>query len=223
MDYRIISIGTLSQNEFWNEPPAQRTPHATTTLIRSKDRVILVDPGLPATIIAARLKERAGIGPEAVTEVFLTNFRPAHRRGLEAFPQAAWLVSAAEREVVGKALVEQYRLNDDEKIKTLIGQDIALLKRCTPAPDRLAEHVDLFPLPGFTPGTCGLLLSHPNSTTLVAGDAIATSEHLDAGRVQRGSYDMTQALESFTEAVEIADAIIPAHDNLILNPSRRRL
>jgi glyoxylase-like metal-dependent hydrolase (beta-lactamase superfamily II) len=223
MDYRIISIGTLSQNEFWNEPPAQRTPHATTTLIRSSDRVILVDPGLPAQAVAARLKERAGIGPEAVTAVFLTNFRPAHRRGLEAFPNAAWLVTELERESIGKALVEQFRHAADERLKTMLGQDIALLKRCQPAPDRLAEHVDIFPLPGFTPGTCGLLLSHPNSTTLVAGDAVPTSEHLDAAKVLRGGYNLDQSLESFREAVEIADAIIPGHDNLILNPSRRQL
>jgi glyoxylase-like metal-dependent hydrolase (beta-lactamase superfamily II) len=220
MDYRIISIGTLSRNEFWHETEALRTPHATTTLVRSKDRVILVDPGLPPQVIAARLQERSGLTPTAVTEVFLTNFRPAHRRGLEAFAHATWLISETEREVVGKALVEQYRQAADPKIQQMIGQDIAILKRCQAAPDKLAPQVDLFPLPGFTPGTCGLLLSHARSTTLIAGDAIATIEHLEAGQVQRGSYDLDQARASFTEAIEIADAVVPGHDNLILNPSR---
>jgi hypothetical protein len=31
-----------------------------------------------------------------------------------------------------------------------------------------------------------------------------------------------QAQDSLVEAVEIADVIIPGHDNLIINPTRRR-
>ena len=46
--FDIISIGTLSRNRLWNETAAVRTPHATTTLIRTGSRHILVDPGLPA-------------------------------------------------------------------------------------------------------------------------------------------------------------------------------
>ena len=96
------------------------------------------------------------------------------------------------------------------------------MKKCVAAPDKLAPQVDLFPLPGYTPGCCGLLLSQTNSTTLIAGDAIATAEHLEQGRVLRGAYDVKQAQESFMEAVEIADVIVPGHDNLLLNPTRRR-
>jgi len=86
MDYRVVSIGALSRHELWADSGPARTPHATTTLIRSGDKVILVDPGLPAKIITARLAERSGLEPGAITDVFLTNFRPAHRGGLEDFP-----------------------------------------------------------------------------------------------------------------------------------------
>lgn len=222
MDYRIISIGALSHHELWPSPQPARTAHATTTLIRSDDRVILVDPGLPPQVITARLSERAGIESAAVTDVFLTNFRPAHRWGLAGFEHARWLISEAEREHIGRLLVEQFQQTTDEQVRQMLQQDIAILKRCQPAPDRLAAHVDLFPLPGFTPGTCGLLLSQVNATTLVAGDAVATAEHLEAGQVQRRSIDVTQAQESLLEAIEIADVIIPGHDNVILNPTRRR-
>ena len=68
-----------------------------------------------------------------------------------------------------------------------------------------------------------MLLSHTNSTTLIAGDAIATAEHLEQGRVLRGAFDVNQAQESFVEAIEIADVIVPGHDNLVLNPTRRRV
>jgi len=222
MDYRIISIGALSVHELWDKQMEARTPHATTTLVRSEDRVILVDPALPGQVIAARLAERCGLGPEDVTDVFLTCFRPSHRWGITAFPKARWLIAEAEREQVGVALIEKLQQEEDEEMRKHIEQDVAVLKRCESAPDKLADQVDLFPLPGYTPGCAGLLLSHVNSTTLIAGDAVATAEHLEQGRVLRGAYDINQAQESFMEAVEIADVIIPGHDNLLLNPTRRR-
>lgn len=222
MDYRIISIGTLSRHELWNEGAAVRTAHATTTLVRSGDRVILVDPSLPPQIITARLRERAALEPSAITEVFLTNFRPAHRMGVMAFAQARWLIHEAEREFIGRGLVEALQREKDPSARAIIEHELGILKRCAAAEDRIAEQVDLFPLPGFTPGTCGLLLSQPGATVLIAGDAVATAEHLEQGRVLRGGYDAEQARESFMEAVEIADVIIPGHDNLTLNPTRRR-
>jgi len=222
MDYRIISIGALSVHELWDTQGQARTPHSTTTLVRSEGRVILVDPGLPPQVIAARLGERCGLRPEDVTDVFLTCFRPAHRWGITAFPDAKWLISEAEREQVGVALVEKLRQEEEDDLHELIEQEIAVLKKCQPAEDKIAKHVDLFPLPGYTPGCCGLLLSHPSSTTLIAGDTIATAEHLEQGRVLRSAYDVNQAQESFMEAIEIADMIIPGHDNVVVNPTRRR-
>jgi glyoxylase-like metal-dependent hydrolase (beta-lactamase superfamily II) len=223
MDYRVISIGTLSRNEFWGETAAVRTPHATTVLIRSGDRVIVVDPGLPPQVIAARLKERSGLDPSAVTDVFLTDFRPAHRWGLPAFEKARWLIGEAEREAVGHILVAQHKEQEGAEVRRLLEQDIAILKRCQAAPDRLAPQVDLFPVPGYTPGTCGLILSLVHATVVVAGDAVPTAEHLERGQVQRGGYDLAQARESFAEVIEIADIVIPGHDNLLLNPTRRTL
>jgi len=222
MDYRIISIGALSVHELWDKQAEARTPHATTTLVRSEDKVILVDPALPGQVIAARLAERCGLGPQDVTDVFLTCFRPSHRWGITAFPNARWLIAEAEREQVGVALIEKLQQEEDEETRKHIEQDVAVLKRFEAAPDKLAESVDLFPMPGYTPGCAGLLLSHVNSTTLIAGDAVATAEHLEQGRVLRGAYDINQAQESFMEAIEIADVIVPGHDNLLLNPTRRR-
>ena len=221
MDFRIISIGAVSVHELWEKQGAARTAHATTTLVRSGDRRILVDPGLPPQVVAARLGERAGLAPDDISDVFLTSFRPAHRWGLGAFPNARWLIGEAEREAVGRSLVERFQDDEDEDARRMLGEDIAILKRFQAAPDRLAPHVDLFPLLGYTPGTCGLLLSFPGSTVVVAGDAVATQEHLEQGRVQRGAYDVEQAQESFREVVEIADYIVPGHDNVLVNQTRR--
>lgn len=221
MDYRVISIGTLSRHEIWGEKEALRTPHATTTLIRTADRIILVDPGLPTPALVARLHERTGLQPSAVTDVFLTCFRPAHRMGLSAFEHATWYISERERQAANEHLTELLRHAPDAETRRLVEHDLQILHRCKPAPDHLARQVDIFPLPGFTPGTCGLLLLEPNLTTLVAGDAVATIEHLERGQVLAGAWDVQAAKESLAEAIEIADLIIPGHDNITLNRTRR--
>src|SRR6187399_706702 len=100
----VISIGTLSRNRLWGETQADRTPHATCTLIRAGKRNILVDPGLPAQAMGARLFERTGLRPEQIDTVFLTNFRPSHRAGLPLFAQAKVLMHEVEQETMASRL-----------------------------------------------------------------------------------------------------------------------
>lgn len=226
-DFRVISIGALSANPLWNERAPVRTGHATTTLIRAGGANILVDPGLPAPALTARLKERVNLEPGAITHVFLTSFRPDVRRGIGAFENAAWLVSEAEREAVGVPLAvrlrEEMERGEDADAELLgaLREDVAILQRCGAAPDRLAPGVDLFPLPGVTPGLCGLLLGDLRFTALICGDAIATVEHLEQGKVLAGALDVERARQSFAEAVEIADLLVPGRDNVAVNPTKR--
>ncbi|MEM7578158.1 MAG: MBL fold metallo-hydrolase [Planctomycetota bacterium] len=224
INFRIISIGALSRHDLWQGNAASatlRTAHATTTLIRSGDRVILVDPALPSQALVPRLNERCGLRPEDITTIFLTNFRPAHRMGLEAFDQAQWLVFETERERIGRQLLARFDQEEDNQVRRLIEYEIGLLKKTQAAPDRLAEDVDLFPLPGYTPGTCGLLLSLAGETVLVAGDAVPTVEHLESSQVLRSAFDVNQAMDSLVEAIEIADQIVCGHDNVVPNRTRR--
>jgi glyoxylase-like metal-dependent hydrolase (beta-lactamase superfamily II) len=231
MDVRVISIGAMAANPLWGEKAGSgvRGGHSTTTLIRTGKRVILVDPGLPAQVVAARLGERAGISAGDVTHVFLTSFRPETRRGIMAFDKATWWVSEGEREGVGIPLVRRLQEAAEQgevELKQMLELDVAILKRCEPAPERLGERVDVFPLPGVTPGMCGVLIGGPASgvgmgTTLVCGDAIATVEHLEKGMVMNGAADVLGAQESFREAVEIADVLVLGRDNWVVNPVRR--
>src|SRR5262245_42592972 len=166
MDLRVISIGALSSHPLRNEPQGARTGHGTTTLIRAADRNILIDPGLPEQALAARLDERAGLKPDDITHVFLTSFNPELRRGLLAFDDATWWIHDTEREQIGVqlvALLQRAAEQGDPAIQKSIQQEVAILKRCVAAPDHLADdkgdRVDLFPLPGVTPGLCGLIVS----------------------------------------------------------------
>lgn len=215
----IISIGTLSRNRLWGEKEALRTAHATTTLIRTDKQVILVDPGLPGPIVGARLHERTGVRPQQVTTVFLTNFRPAHRGGLALFTNAKVLIHETEHQAMHQhlsRLIDQAPEQDVDR--KMLQDELALLERLSFAEDSLARGVDLFPLPGYTPGTAGLLLALPSVTVLVTGDAVPTQDHFLAGQALHDSYDIKQAHESLREAYEIADLIVPGHDNIFLNP-----
>jgi len=227
VDVRVISLGALAAHRLRGERGSARTGHATTTLVRAGGATILVDPGLPAPALVARLDERAGIGPDDVTHVFLTSFQPDTTRGLRAFSHARWLISAVEREAVGVPLATRLRdLADDgedadEEMVTMLEREVGALQKCEAAPDAVADGVDLFPLPGVTPGMTGLLISETSSTTLVAGDAVATIEHLREGKVLQSAVDVETAKDSFKEAVEIADYLVLGRDNLVANPLRR--
>ncbi|HRJ49969.1 MAG: MBL fold metallo-hydrolase [Phycisphaeraceae bacterium] len=225
MDYRIISIGALACHPLWGERAPVRTGHATTTLIRSKDRVIVVDPSLPELALEARLLERANLRPGEVTDVFLTSFRPDVRRGVALFESASWWIGEAEREAVGAVLAtrlkEEAQAQGDEELIEALSRDVAILRRTRAAGDRLADQVDLFPMPGVTPGLCGLLLEHPRYTVVVCGDGIPTVEHLERGMALSPAVDVDRARSSMAEAVEVADLLVPGRDNVVVNPTKR--
>lgn len=261
---RVISIGALSAHPLWGERGNVRTGHSTTTLITMGKNKILVDPGLPPTVLAARLAERANLSPTDITHVFLTSFHPDTRRALHAFESAAWIISEAEREAVGVALATRLReviergaessigrdvdlegeheaqleIDDNPELhanraqgeqdlddpvaaysreRAILEREISLLRRCVAAPDEIVPKVDLFPLPGVTPGLSGLLIEGSRFTTLICGDAVPTAEHLERGQVLTIATDVEQARESFREAVEIADVMVLGRDNIIMN------
>ncbi len=224
VNYRVISIGTLAAHPLWEDQLETRTGHATTTLIQTDDANILVDPSLPPQALLARLDERSNIEPQQITHVFLTSADVLHRRALAAFSSARWLVHEPELDAINTALATQLQeaqRGDEHEIAAAIEQEQEILRNCRLADDSIVPGVDLFPLPGVTQGSCGLLLPLPRATVLICGDAVATFEHLEQGKVLPACYDIEQAQESFTDAVEIADLLILGRDNLTLNPLRR--
>ena len=150
----IVSPGTLSCNPFWGDVGTVRAAHATTTLIRDGDDCILVDPSLPAEILEPRLAEQTGLTPDRITAVFLTNFRPVHRRGLPLFPDVPWYLSEQERSVLEPQFERLVDSTDEESNGEFqeVEGELGLLRRTLSAPDKLSRNVDLFPSPGVTPG-----------------------------------------------------------------------
>lgn len=230
LQFRVISIGTLAFNPLWGERGPTREGHATTTLIEAGDRKIIVDPSLPGNILLPRMQSRTSIKPSEITDVFLTSKDPAHYRGITLFPGAQWWMASSDREVlaaVGQEVAEMSQLDADEAgdarargVMEFVQTSLEVSRRVSDAPDSLAKGVDLFPLPGVTPGTTGLLLALPSTTVLVTGDAITTQDHLAQGRIISPCEDLERAQESFREAIEIADILVLGRDNAVLNPMR---
>ncbi len=212
----IINIGTLTRNTLWEESAAKRPGHATTTLIRDGEHTILVDPSLPPDLMRHRLDERTGLSPQQIDTVFLTSFSPLHRRGLSLFAESIWFIGQVEREVVQAglgAMMNGGPVGADEVSFEEIEAENALIERLKIAPEKLSEHVSIFPTYGATPGNMSLLVCGQR-TIAIAGDAIITSGYFDNGRVWDRSSDPEQAKESFRELADIADAIVPGHDNI---------
>lgn len=216
VEYDIISIGALSRNRLWNENEVRRAGHATTTLIRDGRTTILVDPGLPGEALAQRLEERSGLRPEQIEVVFLTNFRPIHRRGLGIFTSATWVMNEGEISAMRAHLDEIDRRADDSArdVKRLVREELAALSKFQPAADKLTPLVHLFPTAGVTPGAAGLLLAAPTHTVVVAGDAIISRGYYEAGRIFEQVASVEDAQDSFKEIIEIADEVVPGHDNV---------
>ena len=123
--------------------------------------------------------------------------------------------SAAE--AIGEELA---RAEGDLELVSILETHRDLLATFDVPNDKVMQGVDLFPLPGYTPGSCGLLLPTQQRTILICGDTIATSEHLLQGSVLSSCAAIETAQESFKECIEIADIIVPGRDNVLLNPVR---
>ncbi len=222
--FDVVSIGALARNRFWGEDKPVRTEHATTTLVRDGDATVLVDPSVSANVLEPRLSERTGLKPAQVQLVFLTTWQPIHRRALHLFDHAEWLIWQQEKDAVLKHLD---KLLDDPKTKgtpaeRLIQDERALLQRCKPAPEKLTPSIHLYPAPGVTPGSAGLLLAAPLSTVVIAGDAVISREYLERGQVYEEAYNEAEAAESLMDIVQVADQIVPGHDNLVVPGGRGR-
>lgn len=222
--YDVISIGCMQQNRYLGggEAPAARQAdarpsHATVTLLRDDDACILVDPSLPGPLLEQLLHDRVGVSPGDVDAVFLTTFRPIHRRGIELFDDADWLIAPPERAWALEHLTAAVEAGGDDAAEA----ELVMAGRLKNAPDQLSSAVSLFPSPGASAGSAALLLTPPTVTIAVAGDAVVHADYFFNGAAWEGAADVERARESLTEIVEIADLIIPGHDNLLFNPRGR--
>lgn len=176
----------------------------TTTLIRDKDKTILVDPGINRELLLSSLKKE-NLTLSDIDIVFLTHFHVDHM----------FLV----------ALFENATVYDGETIykKDLETEYEGLLPGTT---------IRVMPTPGHAYEHSSLIMDTNEGKVVVAADLfwwtddqtqiVDNSETL-IHRKDPFTKDWEALVESRTKVLAIADWIIPGHGKIFKNPKRSRI
>lgn len=201
----VLNIGNLSRNRFWGESDdhAVRPAWCTSTLVRTRDLTLVVDPGLPADAMAQVLDQRAGLRPDDVDAVFITHRHGDHRVGLDAFPGATWWMAAAELDSWANNAAQADSDPAEAQLRT----------RLQPAPDQLGAGVRVITTPGHTEGHSSIRLEADEGTVIIAGDAVMTRDFLAAREVFFNTADREAARRCIEEIAATAAVVVPGHDN----------
>jgi glyoxylase-like metal-dependent hydrolase (beta-lactamase superfamily II) len=196
----VVTIGNLSRNRYWGESE-EKSLHSvicTTTVITGKNFHVVVDPSLADTkAMAEELKRRTGLTPDDIDVAFVTHEHGDHHCGLPGFPKAKWLATA-------QAAAEINRTAKYQKNVEVVGSTIF-------------DVIDVLTTPGHTPGTAGLRFDYKGLSVFVAGDAIATRDFWDEGRIYFKALDVEVAKQSYKKIASISNIIVPGHDNYFVN------
>jgi len=195
----VITIGNLSRNRYWGEAndKAVRKVLCTCTLIRGDDFRLLVDPSeADATDMARELDRRSGLKSKDITAVFVTHDHSDHWPGLAHFPDARWLAGPGVAELLNKS----GKLS--RRVESVTGQ--------------LFEAIEVLPTPGHTPSHHSLRFDCDGLSVIAAGDAIATRDFFHDRQNFYNAVDPVQGVATMNRIAELADLIIPGHDNYLL-------
>ena len=202
----LLTIGHLSRNKFWGEADdrAYRSPLCTSVLIRTGTMAIVVDPSLPPDGMGPLLDRRAGLSILDVDAVFLTHFHGDHRFGIDAFPEAEWLMAGEEISAWRDKLPQDY---DDRRV----------LERLKTTRGELAPDIALLATPGHTLNHHSLVFESEGMRVVVAGDAVMTRDFFRERDYYFNTADPEAAVRSIEEIAATADVIVPGHDNYFIN------
>lgn len=203
IQWHILTIGCLSRNRFWGEDEGQayRRPVCTSVLLNAGGKKIVVDPSLPSEEMAKVLDARCGMTPDEVDLVYLTHFHGDHYVGLEAFEKAAWLMAPGE-----------FR-----SLKSVKGnREQQQLQRISPADPILVPGIELIHLPGHTHGLTGLIFRAVEGRVVLAADSVMTKDYFQAKQGYFNNVDLEATMRSIERIAEIADVVIPGHDNYFI-------
>ena len=192
----IVTVGNLSRNRYWGESEdrAVRAPLCTSTLIQVGSHRLLVDPPIAdMQRMAAELDRRTGLKTADIDAVFVTHQHGDHHAGLACFPSAEWYAAPTVADIVNAT--GRYA------------------KSLRPVTGRLFDLIDMIPTPGHTAGHHSLRFDCDGLSVVIAGDAVMTRDFWAERRGFFNSADPAQASRTMESLAQIADAIVPGHDN----------
>jgi N-acyl homoserine lactone hydrolase len=193
--YTILIKGQLSTNKF-RYPNEKREVVCTTTLIQGDGVNIIVDPGWHDERLLARLAE-VGLTPEQIDILYVTHMHADHIRSIRLFPNAKWLGYSKE--------IEHWRPKIGEA-------DRDILEQLEPVDRQIREDLSIIPSPGHTMEHTSVLFHHQGKRILVAADAVLVKEYYEHREVHDNSEDKELARQTIDRVKQIADIIIPGHD-----------
>jgi glyoxylase-like metal-dependent hydrolase (beta-lactamase superfamily II) len=195
----IITIGNISRNRYWGEreDTTYRPALCTCTLVQGADFCLLVDPSLKEeAAMAAELNRRTGKQLADVDAVFITHAHGDHHYGLKHFPQARWLAAPPVAE--------------------LLNQSGHYQKAVAPATNPLLGEFEILHTPGHTLHHYSLCFTCEDQRVVIAADAAVTRDFWRERRGYFNSEDFAAASASIEQLAQLADIIVPGHDNYFL-------
>jgi glyoxylase-like metal-dependent hydrolase (beta-lactamase superfamily II) len=198
----VITVGNLSRNQYWGEPndKAVRKVLCTCTLISGEGFRLLVDPSeTDAADMARELDRRTGLKLKDISAVFVTHDHSDHWPGLAHFPEARWMAGPGAAELLNKT-----------------GK---LARPVEPVSGKLFEAIEIIPTPGHTPSHHSVRFDCDGLSIIAAGDAIATHDFFRDRQNFYNAADPKQGVATMKKIAELADLIIPGHDNYFVSDS----
>ena len=200
--WTLLNIGQFSRNRYWGESDEKsyRGAICTTTVLSHDGKHMIIDPGFDAKQMPGIINARTGLSAEDISTVYITHSHADHFMGLEIFVNA-----------------DIYSAPDCyEEINSQLAEKSEMAKKVLPAPESPFPGVKLLPLPGHTPGLCGLLFDAAEGRVVVAGDSVMTRDFFRDARGYFNSLDFEQSTQTIKKLYDIADVIVPGHDNYFL-------
>ncbi len=195
----IVTIGNISRNRYWGERDEQayRSAICTCTLVTGDGFRLLVDPSLQDEAqMRAELDRRTGCKLEEIDAVFMTHEHGDHHFGLKHFPHAKWWAAPPVADILNRS--GQY----DRAVEAQTGL--------------LYDAVEILPTPGHSLSHHSLRFDCEGRSVVIAADAAMNRDFWNDRRGYFNSADFELATRSIEALAQIADIVIPGHDNYFL-------
>lgn len=201
-------------------------------VVRSPDRLILVDTGFNAEVAARRKRTLVreprdglallGIKTAEVREIIITHMHNDHVGTHFDFPNAHFHVQDEEMSfVTGRHMRNQFFRRSFE-IEHVVGMVRMVFKDRVvfhKGDDDIAPGVSVHHIGGHTPGMQSVRVHTRRGWVVLASDASHYYEHMEQRRCFPAVFHVGQALDGYDKLLRLADSpqhIVPGHDPLVL-------
>ena len=201
-------------------------------LIRSGDRVILVDTGFGPEAAARRRRtllrtpaealSLLGVSAGSVPDIVITHLHYDHAGTAGDFPGARFHLQddemdhATGRSMFHRSLRRGYEVDDVVGMVRLVHERRVCFHSGT---DEIAPGVTVHRLGGHTAGLQSVRVHTRRGWVVLASDASHHYEHVETGRCFPATYDLGEVVDGYETLQRLADSprhIIPGHDPLVM-------